>query len=139
MHTVKEFVKNDRFADYCGVELVEVSEGRATARMRIEDHHRNGIGTVHGGALFALAHLALAAAANSRGTLAVATNASIWYVKPTREGSLLATAREVSLEAKLATYAIEVTDEDGMLVAVFEGMVYRKKQALAKTRSSQPD
>jgi len=99
--------------------------------MRIEDHHRNGINVVHGGAIFTLADLAFAAASNSHGTVAVAINASIWYVKAALEGSLLATAREVSLNPKLATYSIEVTDEDGEIVAVFEGMVYRKKQAIA--------
>ncbi len=130
MRTIKEFFKNDRFAHHCGIELLEVSEGQAKARMQIEDHHRNGINVVHGGAIFTLADLAFAAASNSHGTVAVAINASIWYVKAALEGSLLATAREVSLNPKLATYSIEVTDEGGEIVAVFEGMVYRKKQTI---------
>jgi len=131
MRTIKEFFKNDRFAAHSGIELLEVSEGHAKARMRIEDHHLNGINVVHGGAIFTLADLAFAAASNSHGTVAVAINASIWYVKAATGGTLFAEAKEVSLNPKLATYSIVVTDEGGEVFAAFEGMVYRKKQTIA--------
>jgi hypothetical protein len=32
MRAIKEFFKNDRFAENCGIELVEVGEGRAKTR-----------------------------------------------------------------------------------------------------------
>lgn len=130
MHTIKEFLKNDRYAALSGIDLLEVSEGRAKASMKIEDHHLNGVNLVHGGAIFTLADLAFAAASNSYGTVAVAINACIWFVKAAREGTLFAEAREVSLNPKLATYAIDVTDEAGELIATFEGMVYRKKDKI---------
>ncbi len=130
MQTLKEFFKNDRFAAACGIELMEVSEGRARAKMELTEAHLNGVNTVHGGAIFTLADLAFAAASNSHGTVAVAINASIWYVKAAMEGTLFAEAREVSMNPKLATYTIEVTDQTGELIASFQGMVYRKQQPL---------
>ncbi len=130
MREIREFFKNDRYAALSGIELLEVSEGRAKASMKIEDHHLNGVDVVHGGAIFTLADLVFAAASNSHGTVAVAINASIWYVKAGKEGTLFAEAREVSLNPKLATYAIDVTDEAGEIVATFEGMVYRKKETI---------
>ncbi len=130
MDTIKEFFKNDRYAALSGIKLLEVSPGRAKASMRIEDHHLNGVDLVHGGAIFTLADLAFAAASNSHGTVAVAINASIWFVKAAREGTLVAEAREVSRNPKLATYAIDITDEAGDLIASFEGMVYRKKEMI---------
>jgi acyl-CoA thioesterase len=130
MRAIKEFFKNDRFAEHNGIELLEVGEGRARARMKIEGYHLNGVSVVHGGAIFTLADLAFAAASNSHGTVAVAINASIWYVKAGLAGNLFANAREVSLNPKLATYSIEVTDDGGEIIAVFEGMVYRKKQTI---------
>lgn len=132
MRAIKEFFKNDRFAEHCGIELVEVGEGRAKTRMKIEDRHLNGVNVVHGGAIFTLADLAFAAASNSHGTVAVAINASIWYVKAGLSGTLFANAREVSLNPKLATYSIEVTDDAGEIIAVFEGMVYRKKETISR-------
>jgi acyl-CoA thioesterase len=130
MQTLKEFFKNDRFAALSGIELLEVSEGRARAKMDIKECHLNGIDLVHGGAIFTLADLAFAAASNSHGTVAVAINASIWYVKAAMEGTLFAEAREVSMNPKLATYTIEVTDQTGELIASFQGMVYRKQQSI---------
>ena len=130
MIDMSDFVEKDRFARHVGVELLEVSEGYAKARMHITDQHLNGIDVVHGGAIFTLADLAFAAASNSHGTVAVAINASIWYVKAAIKGTLFAEAKEVSLNPKLATYSIAVTDERGEIFATFEGMVYRKKQTI---------
>jgi acyl-CoA thioesterase len=132
MRAIKEFFENDRFAKHCGIELLEIGEGSSKARMNVRDRHLNGANVVHGGAIFTLADLAFAAASNSHGTVAVAINASIWYVKAGLSGMLVATAREVSLNPKLATYSIEVTDEAGEIIAVFEGMVYRKKQTISR-------
>jgi acyl-CoA thioesterase len=132
MDTIKEFFRNDRYAALSGIELLEVAPGRARARMMIEDHHLNAVNLVQGGAIFTLADLVFAAASNSHGTVAVAINASIWFVKAAREGTLFAEAREVSVNPKLATYAIDVTDDAGELVARFEGMVYRKKDKIGE-------
>ena len=68
----------------------------------------------------------LPAASNSHGTAAVAINVSISYLKATRTGVLWAEARELSKHPKLGTYTVEVKDDAGELVAIFQGMVYRK-------------
>jgi acyl-CoA thioesterase len=123
---IKELSSNDRFAALAGVELTDVSPGRATARMEIQGHHLNAADIVHGGAIFTLADFAFAMASNSHGPLAVAINASISFLKTVRGGTLTAEAREVSKNAKLASYTVDITDDAGDLVAVFQGMVYRK-------------
>jgi acyl-CoA thioesterase len=132
MQAISDFFKNDRFARHSGIELLEIGEGRAKAKMTIQDSHLNGVNLVHGGAIFTLADLVFAAASNSHGTVAVAINASIWFVKAATEGTLYAEATEVSLNPKLATYSIKVTDEAGELIAIFEGMVYRKKDPIGQ-------
>jgi len=132
MRAIWDFFKNDRFAQHSGIELIEIGEGRAKARMVINDSHLNGVNLVHGGAIFTLADLVFAAASNSHGTVAVAINASIWFVKAARQGTLFAEAKEVSRNPKLATYSIHVTDDTGELVASFEGMVYRKKDQIGQ-------
>ena len=45
-------------------------------------------------------------------------------------GTLWADAREVSLNPKLGSYTIDVKDDAGQLVAVFQGLAYRKKDKL---------
>ncbi|MES0447272.1 MAG: PaaI family thioesterase [Desulfobacterales bacterium] len=124
------FIKNDKFAEYVGIELVEVAKGKAKAKMEIKNHHLNSIKTVHGGAVFALADLVFAVASNSHGTIAMGINVSISYLKAVKEGVIFAEAKEVSINPKLATYNVQVTDGSDDLVAVFQGMVYRKKDSL---------
>lgn len=131
MEQIKSFfTRNDKFAEFVGIELLEVAQGRASARMEIKKHHLNGVKTVHGAAIFALADLVFAVASNSHGTIAMGINVSISYLKAVREGVLLAQAKEVSRNPKLASYDISVTDDKDNLVAVFQGMVYRKKEPL---------
>jgi acyl-CoA thioesterase len=130
MENIMRFFKNDRFAETAGIELLEVSEGKARAKMVIKEEHLNGVNTVHGGALFTLADLAFALAANSHGTVAVAVNVNISYFKAVSSGTLYAEAKEVSLNSKLGNYTVNITDENGQLIALFQGMAYRKKDPI---------
>ena len=84
---------------------------------------------VHGGAVFTLADLAFAAACNSHGRVAVAIHCSISYIKAAQGDVLQAEAQEVSAGPKIGTYSIRITDGTGEIVAVFEGMAYRKKES----------
>ncbi len=132
MEYIRQFIsKNDKFAEHTGIELLEVSEGRAKAILKIDRQHLNAVNIVHGGAIFTLADLVFAAASNSHGTVAVAINVTISYLKAAAGGTLTAEAREVSRNRKLATYSIRVTDDGGDLVASFQGMVYRKKDKIS--------
>jgi acyl-CoA thioesterase len=128
--TIKAFFKKDHFAAHCGVELLEAAPGRARSRMVIGEHHKNGLGGIQGGAIFTLADLTFAAAVNAHGTIAVAINVSINFMKSVSSGILTAEAREVSVNPKLGTYIVEVRDDQGSLIAVFQGLAYRKKDPL---------
>ena len=98
--------------------------------MEIGEQHLNGANTVHGGAIFTLADLVFAVASNSHGTLAMAINVSISYFKAVTRGTLVAEGEEVSRHPRLGSYTIRVSDGEGDLVAIFQGMVYRKKERL---------
>ncbi|MEY6431136.1 PaaI family thioesterase [Thioalkalicoccus limnaeus] len=123
---IRAFFERDLFAKHVGIELLDAAPGRARASMRIDDHHRNAVGMVHGAAIFSLADLVFAVASNAHGSLALGVNASVSYLKAVRQGVLIAEAEEVSLNRRLATYLIRVLDQDGALVALFQGTVYRK-------------
>jgi len=130
MDAIKEFSENDRFAKQIGIELVEVSKGRAKAKMKIKDIHLNAVNTVHGGAIFSLADYAFAIAANTHGNISVALNVNISFLKAVSEGTLFAEAEEVSINPKIATYSIRVLNEHNELIATFQGMAYRKERVL---------
>lgn len=126
MEDQNDFFTKDTFARGAGIELLEVSPGKARVKMEVRAIHLNSHGTVHGGAIFTLADAAFALASNSHGVPAAAINASIAYMKSARSGTLFADAVEYSKNPKLATYTVDVTDERGEKIAIFQGMVYRK-------------
>lgn len=129
--SIARFFNDDSFAKHCKIELVSVEPGRAVARMPLAPFHLNGYEVVQGGAIFTLADFAFAAASNSHGAIAVAINVSITFIKAATSGTLLAEAREVARNAKLGTYSIEVRDDQGNVVAHFQGLAYRKNQTIA--------
>jgi acyl-CoA thioesterase len=118
---------NDQFAKHSGLELLEVSSGYAKVKMVIAAYHLNGVGIVHGGAIFTLADFAFAVASNSHGPTAVGINSSITFIKAVKAGVLFAEAQEVSLNSKIGNYNVNVSDESNDVIAVFQGTAYRKK------------
>jgi acyl-CoA thioesterase len=127
---IHQCMANDKFAAHCGIELVSVAPGSARAKMPVQQHHWNGLGIAQGGAIFTLADFAFAAAANSYGTVAVAINVSISFLKATTQGTLWAEAREISKSHRIGSYTVEIKNDQGEAVALFQGMVYRKSEPL---------
>jgi acyl-CoA thioesterase len=137
MQAIRQYFAEDQFAARCNIRLALVEEGRAVAAMSIEPWHLNAYGTVQGGAIFTLADYAFAAASNSHGSVAVGISVSIHYIKAAKSGSLRAEAKEAARNAKLGTYLVEVRDDAGDLVATFQGMVYRKSEAIRPPQAPQ--
>ena len=123
----ENIVAKDSFARILGIKFLSIGEGSAKAEMPVSGDHLNGAGTVHGGAIFSLADTVFAAASNSREGLAMAINVSISFFKAISEGKLTAVAEEISLRRRLATYVIRVYDQEGDILALFQGTVYRKE------------
>jgi len=131
MKTIDEYFRSDQFVKHCGIELVSHKPVYALTRMVVQPMHHNALGIVQGGAIFTLADYAFGVASNGYGTAAVGINVSITYIKATTSGTLTAEAREVALNPKLSSYTVNVTDQTGALVAIFQGLAYRKKQPVA--------
>lgn len=125
--TLKDFFKGDRFAALAGVELLEVGEGRARARMLVTHDHLNGGGWCQGGALFTLTDLAFAAAVNSHLQLTVSTSSNITYFKSVGEGTVVfADAQETVNHHRMPYAEVRITNEQGDLIALFTSSGYRK-------------
>ena len=124
------YFERDRIAELFGIEILEFGNGNAKTQMPIQDMHLNGLDIVHGASIFALADFTFAVASNSHGTVAVAINTDCSFVKAVKSGTLYADAKETSLSPKIGTYNIVISDDVGDTVALFHGMVYRKKESI---------
>lgn len=124
---LQDFFKNDLFATHAGVELIEVKEGYSKAQMVITANHLNAGNRTQGGAIFTLADLALAAAANSHGILAFSLSSNITFLRSSGIGdTLYAEAKERYIGRSTGYYQIDITNQNGELIACFESSVFRK-------------
>ena len=115
----------DAAARAIGIELSEVSAGRAVLRMRVTESMINGHGLAHGGYVFLLADTAFAYACNSHGPPTVASGAEITFVAPARLGEeLVATAVERTRFGRNGIYDVTVDRADptgATVIAEFRG------------------
>lgn len=121
----------DHFARGLGIRLVSVAPGRCEVSMPVTKAMHNGVGTTHGGATFTLADFAFAIAANSHGRTAVALSTQMSYPAASHAGdTLTAVAAEESLGGRTGLYRVEVRRDDGTLVGLFTGTVFRRSDAI---------
>ncbi len=128
LEALRRHFENDRFAAANGMRLVELRPGYAKTTLQVEDRHLNNLGIVQGGVVFTLADFAFGVAAKTGGKAAVAVNAAISFLRPTRTGSLTAEATEVSRSRRLSVCTVRVTNESGQLVALVQGTAYIKEE-----------
>ncbi|ACY48440.1 PaaI family thioesterase [Rhodothermus marinus] len=127
---VDQMMARDAFSRWLGIEVLEVTPGRAVVRMTVRPEMLNGFAVAHGGIAFALADSALAFASNTCGMVTMTLESSIFFATPVRAGDVLtATAEETSAGNRVALYDVVVTRADGTRVAFVRGTAYRTKQA----------
>lgn len=115
--------ERDLTAKRLGVELLDMSPGRARLRMRVQPDMVNSNGTCHGGVIFTFADSAFGYACNSFNRASVAQHASIEFLRPVAVGTTLTVTAELrSTTGRSSIYDMTVTDEAGEMVALFRGL-----------------
>jgi acyl-CoA thioesterase len=128
---IKSKINNDSWSQNYLIRLIDLEEDYAKTEMTITEDMRNFLKATHGAIIFALADQAFAAAANSRGQISVALNMSITFIAPPKIGEIIcAQARKLSSTKRTGLYEIKVSGENNRLIAVCQGLVYRKKEYL---------
>ena len=119
---------NDRASRALGMQVIDVSPGRAVLTMTVRDDMLNGHDICHGGLIATLADSSFAFACNSYDELTVASGFAIELLAPGRAGDVLtATCAEVSKAGRTGVYDTEVLNQRGERIAVFRGRSYTIK------------
>jgi acyl-CoA thioesterase len=117
---------DDAASRMLGLQIIEMSPGRAVAAMTVRADMLNGFAICHGGLIATLADSAFAFACNSRNALTVASGFGIDLLKSAKLNDVLtATAEETSLAGRTGLYDITVKNQHGDLIAMFRGRSYR--------------
>lgn len=128
INRVKKHFEKDTYAKWLGISVDEVNDGYAKVTMNVTENMLNFHGTANGGAIFSLADVSFACASNSYGSTAVGITVTIHYLQAGAVGdTLTAIAKEDNKSTKLGLYRMEVYNQHNDLIALAEGMVYRKK------------
>ncbi|KHG64646.1 thioesterase [Thermus sp. 2.9] len=112
------------FARFFQAEVLRKGDGEAELRLPVREEFLQGQGLVHGGILAALLDSALGQAVESLGVRVVTAELSVSYLRPVREGVLLARGWVVHPGRHLLHAAGEVLLE-GKRVAFAKGVFYR--------------
>lgn len=103
---------------YNSIEITDYKEGFCEARLKIEDHHKNLHGTVHGGCVFTLADTVAGYTAMTHKTVITTLNASINYLHPVINTEYLYCKGETVKNGKtVCVVRIEVFGDDGNIFA----------------------
>jgi len=125
MNSIEEVISHfadDRFAALAGIDVVEAWDGHAVCRMELHPHHMNANNTPMGGAIFTLADLAFAVAANAGSAKdVVSQQMSISYLAPAKGTVLFAEAKRIRHGRRTCLYEVTVKDDLGTLVAHVTG------------------
>ena len=124
-------MKEDRFSQWLGIEVEEITEGYSRIKMVIREEMINGLGIIHGGVTFSLADSAFAFACNNRNNLSVALDTAINFLKPVHVGdTLIAEAKEIHNGRSTGLYQVVITNQHQQQVALFKGTCFRTNKKL---------
>lgn len=128
---VDAMMARDTFSRWLGIKVQEIRPSLATVTMQVREEMVNGFGVSHGGIVYSLADSALAFASNTHGQVTVSIENSITYPQPVRVGDeLVAVAEEETASTRLGYYRVTVRRQDGTIVALFRGTVYKTQKDL---------
>ena len=119
LEEIRHRFENDRFAmGTTGVVIDSAEPGKAVCSLVLEERHLNGNNVPMGGAVFTLADIACAVAANGYSEKkTVSQQASITFLSPARGKRLTAEAVCLRSGRTTALYAVDIKDELGTYVA----------------------
>lgn len=121
VQSIRQFLEiHDRFAAHNHIIIEDADYDYGKVSLNLEDHVKNSLDMLHGGAMFTLADMAFGLAANfdkEEEGLMISTNASISYMKSAKTGPIVAEARLANGGRHLATYEIKIYDGQGTYIA----------------------
>ena len=111
------------FVQFCGIEALDVCEGRTRLRLVLRPEHANNLGIAHGGVLCTLLDVALGTAARlSVGRPVVTLDMQTRFLNPGR-GVLLADGRVTRAGRDVIFCEAEIRDAEGLVVASATGLL----------------
>lgn len=131
LEKIKKNIEQEPYIKLFGIKVIELKKGYSLVEMKTLKKYENIFSITHGGAVFSLMDVAFGSAANSYGTVAVALDININYIRPAVTGDILrAEAKEVSRGNTISTYNIIVKNSSNKVIASSQAVAFLKKEKL---------
>lgn len=122
---IANHISGDYFT-HLNAEVLAAKKHYSKVQMPLHNTHKNAMGIAHGGAIFSLADMAFAIAANYNETNAILNmNSTVSYLKPGEQGPLIAEGKLIHSGEKVSVFEVTVTDGNNELLALVTITGYR--------------
>ena len=126
----RERMQKNKFMEHNHIELESVEPDRAVFRLEIRPESRNPYGMVHGGAIYTMADNAAGTAAHTDGRYYVTQTSALHFLRNQSTGVVRATAWVRHRGKSTVLTAVDITGEDGKLLATGEFTFFCVDKAL---------
>jgi uncharacterized protein (TIGR00369 family) len=110
------------FVEHIGIEWQELDREGARARIKVEDHHLQPFGVVHGGVFAALAEAICSGATydalRDQDVVPLGQNNNTTFLRPIAKGHVNALARARQQGRTTWVWDVEMTDDEGRVCAL---------------------
>ena len=121
------------------IELESVEKDRAVFKLDIRPESCNPYGMVHGGAIYTLADNATGTAAHSDGRYYVTQTSALHFLRNQSRGTVRATAWVRHRGKSTVLTAVDITGEDGKLLATGEFTFFCVDKSLMDQKVAKPE
>ena len=112
--------KRNGFMNHNHIEMESIEKDRAVFKLVIRPESKNPYGMVHGGAIYTLADNAPGVAAHTDGRYYVTQTSALHFLRNQSEGTVRATATVRHRGKSTVLTAVDITGDDGKLIATGE-------------------
>lgn len=114
-----DMIEKNPFSKQIGMELLEVKEGYAKGRLKLDEITQNMYGGMHGGCSFALADTIAGICACSNGNYVTTVNSNMNYLLPIQDTKyVICEAKKVRHGKKIGVYQVELSSDTGDVLCI---------------------
>ena len=131
LQKLNQLLEKNPFAQLLGMELLEVREGYAYGRMRMDEHFTNIYGGMHGGCAYALADTLAGLAASTYGNYVTTIDGKMNYLEAVKDTGYVYGEAEVQRQGgRIGVYTVKLMDENQRVLVTADFTYYRTGQAI---------
>ncbi len=131
LQKLNRLLEKNPFAQLLGMELLEVREGYAYGRMRMDEHFTNIYGGMHGGCSYALADTLAGVAASTYGNYVTTIDGKMNYLEAVKDTGYVYGEAEVQRQGgRIGVYTVKLMDENQRVLVTADFTYYRTGQAI---------